>query len=272
MLEVSQMARSSYYYHRKQCAAGDKYKYLRRRIVAIYNTHKGRYGYRRITAELNTKGVHVNHKTVARLMREMGLKARVKRIKYHSYKGSVGKIAPNVLHRNFVADKPNQKWVTDVTQVTINNKKCYLSPILDLYNGEIISFAISRQPDMHMVTYMLQKAFKAVKPTSGLILHSDQGYHYQNSKYSKFLANRGVIQSMSRKGNCLDNAAMESFFGIMKTELLYLQKFDSIEQFERELRKYIIYYNNKRIKLKLNGMSPVNYRVQQNKITKYKSV
>lgn len=148
----------------------------------------------------------------------------------------------------------------DVTQINAGSEKCYLSPILDMYNGEIISYAISDHSDLNMVMEMLNRAYTARKVKHRLILHSDQGWHYQHTIYQKSLRNHEIIQSMSRKGNCLDNAMMESFFGIMKSELLYPNTFNNMDHFKQELRKYIEYYNNDRIKLRLKGMNPVEYR------------
>ena len=260
MLERIKMARSVFYYHLAHMNEGDGYDDLRNRIKAIYNENYGRYGYRRICLALRNEGKIVNHKTVQKLMSQLGLKAKCKKRHYHSYKGEIGRIAPNVLERDFAAECPNQKWTTDITQVCINDKKLYLSPILDMFNGEIISYSISNSPNLEMVTTMLRKAFKQHHNTDGLVLHSDQGWHYQHMMYQKMLKDHGIVQSMSRKGNCLDNAMMENFFGLMKNELLYVNHFESIEEFERELKKYIWWYNNKRIKLRLKGMSPAIYR------------
>jgi len=254
------MAKSTFYYHVKRLGISDGYDDIRLRIQSIYDRHKGRYGYRRITAELGNEGVKINHKTVRKLMNQMGLKAKRRKQHYHSYKGEVGRIAPNVLQRDFTASKPNQKWTTDVTQVNIHDRKLYLSPILDMYNGEIISYSISYSSYLKMVVTMLNKAFRKVKDTDGMIMHSDQGWHYQHMRYQQMLKDHGIIQSMSRKGNCLDNAMMENFFGLMKNELLYLQEWASIAQFKKALRTYIRYYNNDRIKLRLKGKSPVQYR------------
>ncbi len=190
----------------------------------------------------------------------MSLKAKRKKQHYRSYKGELGKVAQNVINRDFKASAPDQKWTTDVTQVKIKDKKIYLLPILDMFNGEIVSYTISDSPDLEMVITMLDKAFKKRDIQEKLIFHSDQGWHYQHKRYQKALEDRHITQSMSRKGNCLDNAIMENFFGIMKEELLYLQEWDSIDRFKIELRKYIRYYNNDRIKLRLKGKSPVQYR------------
>ena len=195
-------------------------------------------------------------------MREELLKNVRKRNKYRSYKGEVGKTAPNIVNRDFSTTGPNQKWTTDVTQINIGMDKCYLSPILDMYNGEIVSYTISDHPDLRMVMEMLDRAYAAREVKAGLMLHSDQGWHYQHYGYQKSLKDHNIVQSMSRKGNCLDNAMMENFFGIMKSELLYPGKYTSADVFIKDLVDYIEYYNNERIKLRLKGMSPVQYRTQ----------
>ena len=254
------MARSTFYYHTKRLGQTDGYDAVREHIRVIYNKHHGRYGYRRITAQLRNEGTDINHKTVQKLMGQMGLKAKRKRQHYRSYKGELGKIAPNVINRNFHTTAPDQKWATDVTQVKIKDRWVYLSPILDMFNGEIVSYVISDSPNLKMVMTMLDNALKERKVQGNLILHSDQGWHYQHKRYQKALEDRHIIQSMSRKGNCLDNAMMENFFGLMKNELLYLQEWDSVNQFKTALRNYIRYYNNDRIKLRLEGKSPVQYR------------
>lgn len=194
------------------------------------------------------------------LMGVLDLKCKIRKVRYRSYKGEVGKIAPNILQRNFKSSLPNQKWVTDITQIKIKDDKIYLSPVLDLFNGEIIAYSISKSPNMQMIKEMLSKAISKVKQTKGLILHSDQGWHYQHDGYRNILQSSGIIQSMSRKGNCLDNAVMENFFGIMKSELLYAQTFETAESFIKDLKQYISYYNNQRIKANLNWKSPVQYR------------
>ena len=238
----------------------DKYKEVKEEITAIYHENKGRYGYRRMTMELRNRGFNINHKTVSKLMKELGLQCFIRVQKYKSYKGEVGKICDNLLNREFEAEEPNQKWVTDVTEFKVHNEKIYLSPIVDLFNGEVISFNLSRQPVFAQVVDMLEKAFSKIPDNTNLILHSDQGWQYQHFGYRQRLEDYNIIQSMSRKGNCLDNAMAENFFGIMKSELLYAEKFESPEAFIKALNEYIDYYNNKRIKSRLNGKSPVQYR------------
>lgn len=238
----------------------DKDADLKSRITAIYHEHKGRYGYRRITDELRNQGHTVNHKKVQRIMRELGLASIVRMKKYRSYKGTVGKIAANILNRDFQATKPNQKWVTDITEFKLFGEKLYLSPMLDLFNGEIITYTVNSRPVYNLVSGMLDQALKRKTNEDTLLIHSDQGWHYQMPQYQQALKERDITQSMSRKGNCYDNAVMENFFGILKSEFLYTQEFEDIEHFKMELEQYIHYYNHKRIKSKLKGMSPVKYR------------
>lgn len=195
-------------------------------------------------------------------MRGIGLKSKIRAKKYRSYKGEIGKIAPNHLQRSFHASNPNEKWVTDITEFNVKGEKLYLSPVMDLYNGEIVSYQVSRRPVLSLVLDMLKRAYKCLSPKQAPMLHSDQGWHYQHKLYRQRLSNRGLLQSMSRKGNCLDNAAMESFFGTLKSEMFYLKRFGSICELEQEIRQYIRYYNHERIKLKLKGLSPIEYRNQ----------
>lgn len=206
---------------------------LKKIIQAIYEEHEGRYGYRRIRDELANRGYHINHKKVQRLMKVLGLKCLVRMKKYRSYKGTIGKIAPIILERNFYAGKPNEKWVTDITEFKLFGEKLYLSPILALYNGEIITYTIGSRPVYSLVSTMLDQAFKRLTDEEKPIIHSDQGWHYQMKQYRHALKERGIKQSMSRKGNCYDNAVMENFFGIMKSEFLYLKEFESIAHFKK---------------------------------------
>ena len=254
------MARSVCYYHLKRLKTKDKYVIEKENIKSIFHEHKGRYGYRRVTAEMRNRGFIINHKTVQRLMNSMCLKSRIRKVRYRSYKDDVGKIAPNIINMDFVATAPNQKWATDVTQINIGTTKLYLSPILDMFNGEIISYNISKSPNLEQIYDMLDKAFAKYDNLDGLIIHSDQGWQYQHFGYRQRLKKHHITQSMSRKGNCLDNAMAENFFGIMKSELLYAEKFDSPKAFIKALEEYIEYYNNKRIKSRLKGKSPVQYR------------
>jgi transposase InsO family protein len=195
---------SVYYYWRAASSKADPYQEAKEHITQIFNAHRGRYGYRRVHLELRNQQQHLNHKTVQRLMGQLGLKSLVRPKRYQSYKGSVGKAAPNLLERNFIAKAPNQKWVTDVTEFNIKGERVYLSPILDLYNQEIVSYEIADRPQISSVMQMLKSAFKRLKNEDRPVLHSDQGWQYQMGLYQQALRKQGITQSMSRKGNCLD--------------------------------------------------------------------
>ena len=262
LIEISELPRATYYYHAARLAQADKYSEIKQQITEIFAEHKGRYGYRRVTQELRNRGYIINHKTVQRLMKELGLICMVRIKKYRSYKGEVGKIAPDLLGRDFEAARPNEKWTTDVTEFHLFGQKLYLSLILDLYSRDIISYTICDRPVLSMVTSMLDKALIQLPAESKLILHSDQGWQYQHKAYQRRLKARHIKQSMSRKGNCLDNAVIENFFGLLKSELLYLQQFESVEHFKAELADYLVYYNNSRIKVKLKGLPPALHRQQ----------
>ena len=262
LLQVAGLARSSFYYQLNAAKAPDPHAQTKEHIRQVYAQHHGRYGYRRITSALRQAGHTIADKTVRRLMAELGLQSVIRRKKYRSYRGQAGCIAPNRLQRQFHAQAPNQKWVTDVTEFKVQGQKLYLSPIMDLYNGEIVAYETSARPVLNMVDTMLDKAFAKLKPQDKPMVHSDQGWQYQHVQYRHKLAHQGLEQSMSRKGTCLDNAAMESFFGTLKAEFFHLNTFDSIQQLRDGIDQYIHYYNHERIKLKLNGLSPVQYRTQ----------
>ena len=193
-------------------------------------------------------------------MKELGLVYRVRIKKYRSYKGEVGKIAPNLLNRDFHAEKPNQKWVTDVTEFSLFGQKLYLSPILDLHDSYLVSYAISDRPVLNIVTTMLDNAFETIPDGTDLILHSDQGWQYQQHKeYQRVLSKKGIRQNMSRKGNCLDNAVMETFSSCLKASCFICK---SMEHFKQELVDYLEDYNARRIHAKLKGLPPAGYRQQ----------
>ena len=255
LLETARLARSTYYYQLKQLDGLDKDKDLKIEIQAIYNEHKGNYGYRRVTLELRNRGFTVNHKKVQRLMTVLGLTARIRRKqKYSSYQGEIGKKADNLIQRQFEASKPMEKCYTDVTEFAIPNstQKLYLLPVLDGFNSEIVAYNLSTSPNLEQVKAMLDQAFTE-EHYENTILHSDQGWQYQHQYYHQFLEDKGIQPSMSRKGNSPDNGMMESFFGILKSEMFYgyEKTFHSLEQLEQAIVDYIDYYNNKRIKVKL---------------------
>ena len=265
LLKVIKLARSTYYYHLKQMNQPDKDQQIKDEIQEIFTEHKGNYGYRRIHLELRNRGLKVNHKKVQRLMKVLGLIARIRRkLKYYSHKGDVGKRSDNLIQRDFEGTKPMEKCYTDVTEFSIpsSEQKLYLSPVLDGFNSEIIAYNLSRSPNLLQVKTMLNEAFTDEK-YENTILHSDQGWQYQHDSYHQFLESKGILPSMSRKGNSTDNGMMESFFGILKSEMFYgfEKEFKSLEELEKAIINYIDYYNNKRIKIKLNGLSPVNYRI-----------
>ena len=210
---------------------------------------------------MRSKGYTLNHKTVLKLMRILDLKGKQRKNGiYHSYKGEVGKIADNILKRDFHASKPFEKLTTDVTQFKVCGEKVYLSPVMDLYNREIVSYSISTSPNLWQIRDMLDGLFAKLPADASPVFHSDQGWQYQHAEYQRLLAEHNITQSMSRKGNCMDNGAMENFFGRLKVEMFYGEKFENVNVFIDELKRYIDYYNYERISMKLKGMSPVQYR------------
>ena len=223
LLKIIKLARSTYYYHLKQLDENDKDDDVKAKIQAIFTEHKGNYGYRRITLELRNRNFVVNHKKVQRLMKILGLTARIRRKrKYSSYQGEIGKKANNLIQRQLEAAKPMEKCYTDVTEFAIpaSTQKLYLSPVLDGFNSEIIAYNLSTSPNLTQVKTMLEQAFTE-KHYENTILHSDQGWQYQHDSYHRFLESKGIQASMSRKGNSKDNGMMESFFGILKSEMFY---------------------------------------------------
>jgi putative transposase len=262
LLKAVGLARSTFFYHRAALAAVDKYASVKTTIKAMYLAHDGTFGYRRMTDALHKLGEKINHKTVRRLMGELGMNSLVKIKKYKSYKGEVGRVAPNLLNRKFKAKRAHQKLVTDVTEFKVAGRKLFLSPVMDLFSGEILAYETATRPVYEMVDRMLTKVIARLKPGDKPMLHSDQGWQYQMESYRQKLKDNHIEQSMSRKGNCHDNAAMESFFGLLKSEYFHRKKFSSLEELEAGLAKYIHYYNHDRIKLKLGGLSPVQYRLQ----------
>ena len=266
LLEVARLPRSTYYYQLKELDGLDKDKELKAEIQSIFIEHKGNYGYRRVHLELRNRGYLVNHKRVQRLMKVLNLQAKMRqKRKYSSHKGDVGKKAENLIQRQFEGSKTMEKCYTDVTEFAIpaSTQKLYLSPVLDGFNSEIIAYNLSTSPNLEQVKTMLEQAFTE-KHYENTILHSDQGWQYQHDSYHRFLESKGIQASMSRKGNSPDNGMMESFFGILKSEMFYgyEKSFQSLKQLEQAIVDYIDYYNNKRIKVKLKGLSPVQYRTK----------
>ena len=257
------MSRSTYYFEiNKEDVVAERNKDLMREINDIFTSNKSRYGVRRVHRELLNRGYEINHKRVQRLMHEAGLLGKRPKEKYHSYKGEVGMIADNIVNRDFSTTAPLQKWTTDISQFSFIWGKCYISPILDMNTNEIISYDLSMSPNLEQVHRMLEKAFDKFPDLKGLILHSDQGWQYQHTYYRAELQKHGIIQSMSRKGNCYDNCIMETFFGRLKNEMYYgyEKEYKSFGEFKDAVEKYIYYYNNERIQAKTKWMPPVKYR------------
>ena len=264
LLKAVGMARSTYFYElSKTDAVEERNTALSAEIQAIFAQNKGRYGVRRVHAELVNRGFAVNHKRVQRLMHRMSLHGKRPREKYHSYKGDVGSVAANVINRDFSTTAPLQKWTTDVSQFSFPWGKCYISPILDMNTNEIIAYDLSQSPNLAQIGRMLHSAFERFPHTDGLVLHSDQGWQYQHTMYREELKKHGIIQSMSRKGNCYDNCIMETFFGRLKNEMFYgyEKQYVSFSAFSAAIDEYIYYYNNVRIQRKTKWMPPAKFRV-----------
>lgn len=258
----------------------DKDSEIKTKIEDIFKDHKGRYGYRRITLEMRNQGYTINHKKVKRLMKVMGLYGITPKTKYKSYKGDMNGTVPNLLldkvvdeenhittyKQNFTTTACNQIWTTDVSEFKIAAGKLYLSPIMDAHNDEIIAFDISASPNYAQVTNTFNKAFKRFEGVdlTGLKCHSDQGWAYQMEHYHKMLEEKGILKSMSRKGNCMDNGIMENLFGKMKNEMFYghERELETLDQLKQAMEEYITYYNEKRIKVKLKGLTPLQFRNQ----------
>ena len=258
VLEKLDLKRSTYYYNLSHPKL-DRYADVRPLVREIFSRTANGMGYRQIALVLrNEHNLCISGKTVLRLMREEGLCCRIRRKKYNSYKGEQGKIARNVLSRDFFAAAPMRKLVTDVTEFSQPWGKAYLSPVMDLFNNEIVAWSVSKHPNMAQINEMM--AMLEPRLNGPALLHSDQGWQYQQKSYQLKLASLGIKQSMSRKATCLDNACMEGFFGHMKDEFYRGRKFESFESFKSELEKYIVYWNTNRYQVGLKGMTPMQYR------------
>lgn len=263
LLQAAGLPRSTFFHRQAALQTPDRHAELRAQIHEAFTQAKGRYGHRRIHAVLRRQGWQIARKTVLKLMREQNLVCKVRtRSKYSSYKGKVGKIADNLLKREFDTDAPNTKWVTDVTEFKIAERKIYLSPVLDLFDRSIVSYSVSESPTVAFTTESLIEAISTLAPGEAPMVHSDQGFQYQHASWQKLLTDAEMTQSMSRKGNCLDNSVMENFFGHLKEEMFHRQKFTGIDEFRTELDDYIHWYNNDRISLTLQCLSPMEYRAQ----------
>ncbi|ENM6091949.1 IS3 family transposase [Salmonella enterica] len=263
LLRAASLPRSSWYYHQaKPASRPDKYAEVIPLMAAIHRQHKECYGYRRMTTELRRRGTRLNHKTVGKLMRRQGLFCQIRRKKYSSWMNDSNQASLNLLARRFRTEESGKKWCTDVTEFRIGQEKLYLSVVQDLFNLEIIAWQMSQKPVLSLTCGMLEQALKAPVRKTGLMLHSDQGWQYRTPMWRSMLADAGVTQSMSRKGNCLDNAVMENFFSHLKVEMYHRNRYDSVNVLMQDIEGYICYFNNERISLK-TGMSPVEYRASR---------
>jgi putative transposase len=263
LLQVSGLARSTFFYHQARLLAPDPQETLKTAIMDIFTKNHGRYGHRRIHTELLKQGWTIAKKTVLKLMRVLGLVCKVRRKKrYNSYKGEQGAVAANLLNREFDATAPNQKWVTDVTEFSVGDRKLYLSPVMDLFDRQIISYSIGLSPNLELTNSSLRDALATLDGGQKPLVHSDQGFQYQHTSWRRLLEGAGAVQSMSRKGNCYDNAVMENFFGHLKEEMFHRVRFISTDALAAHLNEYIRWYNTDRISTKLEGLSPVQYRAQ----------
>jgi putative transposase len=263
LLQVAGFARSTFFYHQARIQAPDPQEAIKAAVAEIFEKNHGRYGHRRVHTEMVKQGWRVAKKTVLKLMRFLRLVCKVRRKKrYNSYHGEQGRVAPNVLNREFETDAPNRKWVTDVTEFSVGDRKLYLSPVMDLFDRQIISYTISSSPNLELTNTALRQALACLEHGQQPLVHSDQGFQYQHVSWRNLLQNAGAVQSMSRKGNCYDNAVMENFFGHLKEELFHHVRFLNTDALTAALREYIRWYNTERISTKLKGLSPVQYRTQ----------
>lgn len=261
LLAAADVAKSTYYYHLARMHAPDKYASLKAEIVRLFEQHKHRFGYRRIHMVLRRSGWTVSKKLVWKLMDQLGLKSKVRvRRKYSSYRGTFSHIADNILDRDFHAEWPNTKWVSDITEFRVAGYKVYLSPIYDLFDHSVVSYTTATAPTTTMTAQSLAQAFALHQPAHGLTVHTDQGIHYQHHSWRTQLQAHHATQSMSRKGNCFDNAVMENFFGHLKAEMYHGEHFVSVEHFLTEIDQDITWYNTQRIQAQLEGMTPMEYR------------
>ena len=264
LLDQVGIPRSSYFYHRARLNVPDKYCTTREILRNIFINNRQCYGYRRIRASLIKSGVFIAEKVIRRLMKEESLVAFSSRKKrnYSSYCGELSTAADNIIQRNFNANKPNEKWLTDITDLRIASGKAYLSPVIDCFDVLVVSWTIGTRPTAELVNTMLDQAISVLKPDEQPIIHSDRGGHYRWPGWIKRMASANLKRSMSRKGCSPDNAACEAFFGKLKTEFFYPTDWSnkSIEELIEEIDSYIMWYNQKRIKISLDSKSPMEYR------------
>jgi len=258
------LPRSSYFYHRTRLQVADKYVEVRRVMAGIFESNYRCYGYRRMHASLSKQSVNVSEKVVRRLMKQERLVAvGRKRRRYGSYMGEISPAPDNLLNRDFSASAPNEKWLTDITEFQIPAGKVYLSPMIDCFDGMVVSWSIGTRPDAELVNTMLDAAIETVTAVRDRpVVHSDRGGHYRWPGWLSRIAEAKLVRSMSRKGYSPDNAACEGFFGRLKNELFYSRNWLSttVEEFIAALDSYIRWYNEVRIKISLGSRSPIEHR------------
>ena len=263
LLEVAGLARSTFFYHQARLAREDPHADLKAAITETFGQARGRYGHRRVHAVLTRQGRRVAKKTVLKLMNALGLVCRVRRRRrYRSWLGQTGTVAENVLNRRFGAEAPDTKWVTDVTEFRIGDRKVYLSPVIDLFDRSVVAYSHGPSPTLELTNSSLREAITTLPAGTTPLVHSDQGFQYQHASWRALLDHAGLTQSMSRRANCLDNSIAENFFGHVKEELFNHDRFDSVEEFTAALDEYLGWYNTTRISTTLKGLSPVEYRAQ----------
>lgn len=262
LLDIAGLARSTFSYHQARLVRPDPQADLKAAIRKVFVQVHGRYGHRRIHARLRTEGWRVAKKTVLRLMRHLGLVCQVRRRRSRWYRGEIGTVAANVLNRDFTATAPNQKWVTDVTEFRVGAQKVYLAPIMDLFDRQIITYTIGPSPTLELTNRVLRDALATLPEGQAPLIHSDQGFQYQHLSWQSLLAAVGATPSMSRKGTCLDNAVMETFFGHLKEEMFHHTTYPDRDSLVSAIHAYIAWYNTDRISMTLKGLSPVQYRTQ----------
>lgn len=262
LLEIAGLARSTFFYNQARLALPDPQAGLKEAITAAFEENRRR-GHRVVHRALCEAGWRIAKKTVLKLMRELDLVCLIRRRRrYVSYQGEVGKIADNVLNREFTATAPNQKWVTDVTEFRVGDRKVYLSPVMDLFDRQIISYAVGTSPTLELTNSSLRDALATVGEGQAPLVHSDQGFQYQHRSWRHLLSTAGATQSMSRKANCHDNAVIESFFGHLKEEMFHHTRYLSVEALTIALDDYITWFNTGRGHTHCEGLSPAQYRTQ----------
>lgn len=265
LCEVARIGRSSYYkwLHHTPSENEKCNEEILKEIKCLYKKVDGIYGYRRITMNLSrTLSKPINHKRVYRLMKIAGIQAVIRQKRKKHISSTPQNVAENVLNRDFNADQPNEKWLTDVTEMKYGtSQKAYLSAILDLYDGSIVSYVLGSSNNNPLVFRTLDLALDA-NPGAAPLLHSDRGFQYTSPEFKRKLQKAEIIQSMSRVGRCIDNGPMEAFWGTLKCEKYYLNKYSTFEELKNDIEEYMKFYNEERLQKRLNGLSPLEYRAK----------